>query len=143
MLASVVVAYIITPWAANRWLHRHEVKESDAHAEEAKHGRHGRMERLYLRLIRPLQDRPAARLGFAALIVVLMTASVMQGAWQLSAPPGSGARRSALGVNIGFLPRTTRTPSTSSSPCPRPLQSRTPTALYARSEHFSRKITTC
>ncbi|WP_140848650.1 efflux RND transporter permease subunit [Paracoccus sp. FO-3] len=105
MLASVVVAYIVTPWTANRWLHRHEVKESDAHAEEAKHGRHGRMERLYLRLIRPLQDRPTARLGFAALIVVLMTASVMQGAWQFVRPAGVGGPVSALGVNIGFLPK--------------------------------------
>lgn len=105
MAASVVVAYIVTPWAANRWLHRHEIQEEDAHAQEDSHGEPGRLERLYLRLITPLQRSRRARLAFGATILVLMTASVMQGAWQFVRPAGVGGAVSPLGVAIGFLPK--------------------------------------
>ncbi|ADZ68702.1 efflux RND transporter permease subunit [Polymorphum gilvum] len=105
MAASVVVAYIVTPWAANRWLHRHDVQEEEAHAEEVSHGEPGRMERLYLRLFAPLQQRRPVRLCFGLVIVVLMAASAMQGAWQFVRPSGVGGPVSYLGVPIGFLPK--------------------------------------
>lgn len=105
MAASVVVAYIVTPWAANRWLHRHEIQEEDAHAQEAGHGEPGRLERLYLRLITPLQQSRRARLALGATILVLMTASIMQGAWQFVRPAGVEGAVSPLGVAIGFLPK--------------------------------------
>ncbi|KPH81400.1 efflux RND transporter permease subunit [Bosea vaviloviae] len=105
MAASVVVAYIVTPWAANRWLHRHQIHEDDEHEQEASHGQPGRMERLYLRLIRPLQQNRRARLAFGATILALMAVSVMQGAWQFVRPAGVGGAVSPLGVAIGFLPK--------------------------------------
>ncbi|MGA0565232.1 efflux RND transporter permease subunit [Ancylobacter sp. VNQ12] len=105
MAASVLVAYIVTPWAANRWLHRHEVQEEDAQAEAAHHGEPGWMERLYLRLIAPLQHRRGVRRIFAAAVLVLMIASMMQGAWQFVRPSGSDGPVSALGVPLGFLPK--------------------------------------
>jgi multidrug efflux pump subunit AcrB len=105
MAASVVVAYIVTPWAANRWLHRHTVQEEDAHAEEARHGEPGWMERVYLRLIAPLQQRRSVRLAFGGVIFLLMGASIMQGAWQFVRPAGIGGEVSPLGVAIGFLPK--------------------------------------
>jgi multidrug efflux pump subunit AcrB len=105
MAASVIVAYIVTPWAANRWLHRHEIQEEDAHAQKASHGEPGRLERLYLRLITPLQRSRRARLAFGATILVLMTASIMQGAWQFVRPAGVEGGVSPLGVAIGFLPK--------------------------------------
>ena len=105
MAASVIVAYIVTPWAANRWLHRHAVQDEEAHAAEVSHGEPGRMERLYLRLITPLQQQPAARLAFGALILLLMIASIMQGAWQFIRPSGMGGAVSPLGVSLGFLPK--------------------------------------
>ncbi|MFG1244337.1 efflux RND transporter permease subunit [Xanthobacter versatilis] len=105
MMASVVVAYIVTPWAANRWLHRHDVQEEDAHAEEASHGEPGWMERLYLRLVTPLQQRRGARLAFGGAILVLMVASALQGAWQFMRPSGLGGPVSMLGVPLGFLPK--------------------------------------
>ncbi|MBP2297249.1 efflux RND transporter permease subunit [Azospirillum rugosum] len=105
MGASVVVAYIVTPWAANRWLHRHDVQEEDAHEQEASHGQPGRMERLYLRLFRPLQQSRSVRIGFGLVIVAMMLASSMQGAWQFVRPSGVGGASSYLGVPIGFLPK--------------------------------------
>jgi multidrug efflux pump subunit AcrB len=105
MAASVVVAYIVTPWAANRWLHRHTVQEEDEHAEEASHGEPGWMERGYLRLIAPLQQRRSVRLAFAGVIFLLMGASILQGTWQFVRPAGVGGAVSPLGVAIGFLPK--------------------------------------
>nr|WP_281374498.1 efflux RND transporter permease subunit [Pseudochelatococcus contaminans] len=105
MAASVVVAYIVTPWAANRWLHRHDVREEEMHAREDARGEPGRMERLYLRLITPLQQRRPVRFAFGVVILVLMGASIMQGAWQFVRPSGVGGAVSQLGVAIGFLPK--------------------------------------
>ncbi len=105
MAASLLVTYIVTPWAANRWLHRHAVQEEDAHTQEATHGEPGKMERLYLRLITPLQQRRFMRLTFGGVILVLMAASIMQGAWQFVRPAGVGGTVSALGVPLGFLPK--------------------------------------
>jgi multidrug efflux pump subunit AcrB len=105
MAASVVVAYIVTPWAANRWLHRHDVQGEETHAREDSHGEPGRLERLYLRLIIPLQQRRSVRLAFGVMILVLMGASIMQGGWQFVRPSGVGGAVSHLGVAIGFLPK--------------------------------------
>ncbi|QUS40020.1 efflux RND transporter permease subunit [Tardiphaga alba] len=105
MAASVVVAYIVTPWAANRWLHRHEVQEEDAHAAEESHGQPGWMERQYLRLVTPLQQYRRTRIVFGAVILLLMVISIMQGAWQFVRPSGVGGATASLGVPIGFLPK--------------------------------------
>jgi len=105
MAASIFVAYIVTPWAANRWLHRQDIREEDTHAQDAGHGEPGRLERLYLRLFAPLQQRRSVRIAFGAALLLLMTVSVMQGAWQFVRPEGVGGAVSSLGVPIGFLPK--------------------------------------
>ena len=105
MAASVVVAYIVTPWAANRWLGHRPAGKDNAQAEEAPHDAPGRLERLYLRLLTPLQNRRSIQLAFAATILLLMAGSILQGAWQFVRPSGVGGEVSALGVPIGFLPK--------------------------------------
>lgn len=112
MVASIVVAYIVVPWASNRWLHRHEVQREESSWPETEHGQlvhghgaPGRIERLYLRLFGPLQQRRNVRIGFALAVLLLMAVSLMQGAWQFVRPAGVGGAVSALGVPIGFLPK--------------------------------------
>ncbi len=105
MAASVVVAYIVTPWAANRWLSRHEVHEADEQEAKTTHGQPDMLQRLYLRLITPLQQRPKVRLLLGVLVMVLMTASILQGAWQFIRPAGVGGPVASLGVSLGFLPK--------------------------------------
>ncbi|EMB4337298.1 efflux RND transporter permease subunit [Citrobacter freundii] len=112
MAASILVAYIVAPWAANKWLHRHPVQQSapsqpetgNAH-ESTSHGSHGRLERLYLKAIDCLQLRKDARMTFGAVVLLLMVLSLMQGAWQFIRPQGVGGAVSAMGVPIGFLPK--------------------------------------
>jgi multidrug efflux pump subunit AcrB len=107
MAASIVVAYIVVPWASNRWLHRHDIQQEESAHRQQSHGRGApwRIERLYLRLLGPLQQRRNVRIGFGLAVLLLMTVSLMQGAWQFVRPAGVGGAVSALGVPIGFLPK--------------------------------------
>jgi len=66
MLFSLVVAFIVTPWASYRLLK----KEG-----EATHGTEGWSTRLYRRVMTPLIHSPFWRYGFLTLVVVLLLAS--------------------------------------------------------------------
>ena len=66
MLFSLIVAFIVTPWASLRLLK----KEG-----EAAHGAEGWSTRLYRRVMTPLIHSPFWRYGFLVLVVVLLLAS--------------------------------------------------------------------
>jgi multidrug efflux pump subunit AcrB len=66
MLFSLIVAFIVTPWASFRLLKR----EGDAD-----HGKEGWSTRLYRRIMTPLIHIPSWRYGFLVLVVVLLGAS--------------------------------------------------------------------
>ncbi|RAI42518.1 efflux RND transporter permease subunit, partial [Rhodoplanes roseus] len=100
MAASVAVAYIVAPWAANRWL----PASLPAHgSEDASHP--DILQRLYHRLFAPLQDSRRARAVFAVSIAAAMSASLLQGEWQFIRPSGVAGAISPLGVALGFLPK--------------------------------------
>ncbi len=67
MLFSLVVAFVVTPWAAVRVLKQHA-----AHA----HTQEDRMTRLYRRVMNPLVQRSRLRYGFLALVAVLLVIAV-------------------------------------------------------------------
>ena len=67
MVFSLVVAFVVTPWAAVRLLHRRH-----AHKDEPE----DRLTALYRRVMRPLLARPAARAGFLGLVAVLLLGAV-------------------------------------------------------------------
>jgi multidrug efflux pump subunit AcrB len=66
MLFSLIVAFIVTPWASLRFLK----KEG-----EAAHGTEGWSIKLYRRIMTPLIHSPFWRYGFLVLVVVLLLAS--------------------------------------------------------------------
>ncbi|WP_333826022.1 efflux RND transporter permease subunit [Pinisolibacter sp.] len=98
--ASVVVAYVVTPWAANRWLTWHAPAGTED-AEPPK--RSDLLQRLYRRMITPLQESARLRRILAASIVILLAVSTFQGTWQLVRPSGVGGPPSWFGVGAGFL----------------------------------------
>ena len=67
MLFSLVVAFIVTPWASLRLLKREG---------EASHGKESWSTRLYRRVMTPLIHNPFWRYGFLILVVVLLLASL-------------------------------------------------------------------
>jgi len=70
MLFSMVVAFVVSPWASRRLL------SATPHAVQAQAGREGRMDRFYRRSMGRLLDEPRARNVFFVGMVTLLLASV-------------------------------------------------------------------
>lgn len=99
MLASLLVAYIVTPWAANRWLKPGEGHDLEDHVQE------DRLHKIYHVVITPLLDRPKFRRNVFLGIIVLMILSMLQPAWQFLRPQGISGPISAGGVALALLPK--------------------------------------
>jgi multidrug efflux pump subunit AcrB len=72
MLFSLIVAFVVSPWAALRLLRRYADREHAGHAHEAE----GWTTRLYRRLMNPLIHTPKLRWMFLGTVVVLLLAAV-------------------------------------------------------------------
>jgi multidrug efflux pump subunit AcrB len=72
MLFSLVVAFVVSPWAALRLLHRHADSECAAHTREDE----GWTTRLYRRLMNPLMRSASLRWIFLGSVVVLLLAAI-------------------------------------------------------------------
>ncbi|HVX66974.1 MAG TPA: efflux RND transporter permease subunit [Bryobacteraceae bacterium] len=68
MIFSIVVAFVVTPWAAVRLL---KIHPAHAHGE-----REDRLTRFYRRVMRPLLDRPLLRWGFLGGVATLLLAAM-------------------------------------------------------------------
>jgi multidrug efflux pump subunit AcrB len=99
MLASLVVAYIVTPWAANRW-----IKGNGTHLSE-KNTPKNRLQQLYYASITPILDRPGLRNMFFLVTGLLIMAAIMQGAWQFVRPQGISGPLTPGCVAMGMLPK--------------------------------------
>lgn len=99
MLASLLVAYIVTPWAANRWLNSGEGRDLEDHVPE------DRLHTMYHKVISPLLDSPRFRRNVFLGIIVLMILSILQPAWQFVRPQGISGPVSSGGVALALLPK--------------------------------------
>jgi multidrug efflux pump subunit AcrB len=70
MIFSLIVAFVVSPWAALRLLHRYADRPESAHDAE------GWTTRLYRRLMNPLIQKPSRRWMFLGFVVVLLLAAV-------------------------------------------------------------------
>ncbi|GLK90883.1 efflux RND transporter permease subunit [Pseudomonas turukhanskensis] len=99
MLASLLVAYTITPWAANRWLQPGEGHDLEDHNSK------DRLHRFYHALMTPLIDRPRLRRGVLLGVATAILLSLLQPAWQFMRPAGISGAQSWLGVEMAMLPK--------------------------------------
>ena len=76
MLASLGVAFMVTPWLAYKLLKGHVVPTTLPHDASHEEEESGAFAGWYSRVMSPLMDRPRLRAGFYATIVVLLIASV-------------------------------------------------------------------
>lgn len=107
MIASIVIAYMVVPWASNLWL-RNKAALRDLEAkptlEEAGASQKDPLHRAYLATIKPLIASARKRnLTFLAVAGLLGTAMLMP-AWQFIRPSGVDGPLSALGVELKMLP---------------------------------------
>lgn len=96
MFASLLVAYVVTPWAAHRWLAR----ESPLLAPIEKQSR---LTRLYRRWLTPLLVRPNARRCLYLAVIGAIVLACLQPTWQFLRPSGVGGPVSLLGVDLAML----------------------------------------
>ncbi|MEY8204662.1 MAG: efflux RND transporter permease subunit, partial [Bermanella sp.] len=99
MLASLVVAYIVTPWAANRFL-----KPGEGHDLED-HDKGDRLHQAYHWVIGPLLRRRSYRYLTMLVVIAFLCLSLLQPAWQFMRASGVSGPLSMGGVALSLLPK--------------------------------------
>ncbi len=107
MMASLLLAYIVVPWAARVWLSKKAAREALARSEALdERGAHqdDKLHAGYLKFIVPmLKSRLRRNLMLAGVLLLLMAAMLMP-AWQFIRPSGMNGPLSPLGVELKMLP---------------------------------------
>ncbi|HHH36965.1 MAG TPA: efflux RND transporter permease subunit [Gammaproteobacteria bacterium] len=102
MLASLVIAYMFTPWIARRWL---PCRLPAPTLEEAGEREADWLHRLYSRLARPLLERHWPRRAFWAVLGLAFVVVMWQPAWQFLRPEGMGGPLTPGTVELKMLPK--------------------------------------
>ncbi len=103
MVASLITAYIITPWAANKWLKLGEGHDLEDHNKKSK------LHKFYYFIITPLLDKRWVRYTAILIILLLIILSVLQPVWQFVRPQGITGPLSIGGVSIAPWPKDNKT----------------------------------
>jgi len=107
MAASLVIAYMFTPWIAQRWLPYHIADSNTTGASgeektpESKEGVH----RLYLRLATPLIESKSVRRLFSLVVLLLFVAAMLQPGWQFLRSDGINGPMTPGSVELKMLPK--------------------------------------
>lgn len=108
MLASLLIAYTVVPYVAYRWLRRKALRvmeESNSETlEELGEEPREPLRRGYLRLLRPLLEKPRDRRLFMSAIALLLVLVMLQPAWQFLRSSGANGPLSFFGVGLKMLP---------------------------------------
>ncbi len=106
MIASLVIAYMVVPWAAYLWLkgkarksleHTSTLEEKDAEPGDALH-------RAYVAAVTPLIHNRTRRNVFFGIVGLALVAAMLQPAWQFVRPSGMNGPLSPMGVELKMLP---------------------------------------
>ncbi len=102
MAASLVIAYMFTPWIAQRWL---PCKMTDATMEEKDASPKDAVHRIYMRLATPLVESKTKRRLFALVIFILFAAAMLEPGWQFLRPAGINGPMTPGSVELKMLPK--------------------------------------
>jgi multidrug efflux pump subunit AcrB len=106
MIASLLIAYMVVPWAANLMLKGKALaelekaptmEEKDAQPQDPLH-------RAYVNVITPFLNNSKRRNWLFLIVGVLLTLAMLQPLWQFIRPSGMNGPLSALGVELKMLP---------------------------------------
>ncbi len=106
MIASLLIAYMVVPWAARLWLQGKAAQNfrTTPSLQEKAESPKDALHRAYVRVITPLIASPQRRNVLFAGVVVLLVLAMIQPAWQFIRPSGMNGPLSALGVELKMLP---------------------------------------
>jgi len=99
MAASLLVAYSVVPWAANRWLKPGEGLELEDHDTR------DRLHRFYRAVMVPLVDSPRQRRRAFLLAGLAIALSVFQPLWHFVRPAGVSGAQAWFGVEMAMMPK--------------------------------------
>ena len=102
MAASLVIAYMFTPWIAQRWL---PCKMSDATMEEKDASPKDAVHRFYLKMATPLVESKSVRRIFGLVVFVLFVAAMLEPGWQFLRPAGINGPMTPGSVELKMLPK--------------------------------------
>jgi multidrug efflux pump subunit AcrB len=105
MIASIVIAYMVVPWASNRWLAgkaaRDALERTPCLEEPCKPDA---LQQAYMTVLTPL-IRSAGKRNLTFLVVLaLLGGAMLMPAWQFIRPAGLNGPLSPLGVELKMLP---------------------------------------
>ncbi len=107
MIASLLIAYIVVPWATNLWLRKKAAQSELARTEsleEAGQKKTDPLHRAYVKVVTPFIERRGPRNLMFLLVVGLLVVAMLMPAWQFIRPAGLNGPLSALGVELKMLP---------------------------------------
>lgn len=106
MIASLVIAYMVVPWAAYRFLGAKAQAQMAVTPSLEDHQSHKEdpLQRLYETVITPMIDSRTRRNVFLGIVLVLLIGSLIMPAWQFVRPAGMNGPQSAMGVELKMLP---------------------------------------
>ncbi len=106
MIASLLIAYMVVPWAAYRMLKGRalaELEKSPTLEEQAALPKDP-LHRAYVSVITPLLNDGRRRNRLFLIVVVLLVLAMLQPVWQFIRPSGMNGALSAMGVELKMLP---------------------------------------
>jgi multidrug efflux pump subunit AcrB len=107
MIASIVIAYMVVPWASNLWLAKKAAREEMERTpclEEPCAQKPDALQRAYISVLTPL-IRSSARRNMIFLVVLgLLVGAMLMPAWQFVRPSGLNGPLSLFGVELKMLP---------------------------------------
>ncbi len=102
MITSLLVAYIIIPWTARRFLPVSSLNKGGEHKDGHKQER---LQKGYRKLFGFLCHSSLLRFSFFSLILILLALSLLQPAWQFIRSEGISGNVSDYAVPLAFLPK--------------------------------------
>ncbi|MEW5839167.1 MAG: efflux RND transporter permease subunit [Pseudomonadota bacterium] len=107
MIASLVVAYIVVPWAARIWLSNKAAARALVNSstlEEMGRDQKDVLHRAYVAVMQPLLRSRWMRWVTILVVIGLLAAAMLMPAWQFVRPSGIDGPLSPLGVELKMLP---------------------------------------
>jgi len=107
MIASIIIAYMVVPWAANLWLAKKAAREEAARKpslEDEGASAQDALHRAYVAVLTPLIASPAKRNLIFLVVSALLLGAMLMPAWQFIRPAGLNGPLSMLGVELKMLP---------------------------------------
>jgi multidrug efflux pump subunit AcrB len=106
MIASLVIAYILVPYVAYRWLGPKAIREMQAReSTEARHvHKEDWMQRLYVKSITPMIESRTKRNVFLFVVLMALFAAMLQPALQFLRDDGMNNPLHPAGVEVKMLP---------------------------------------